>query len=54
MFFPQWKRKYKQIYKTFFKFRTKWALQEDKLFFNKKIYVYNQTRSQVVPVADIP
>jgi hypothetical protein len=33
--------------------RTKWALQDDRLYFNRKIYIYNETTDQVTPVADI-
>ena len=38
---------------TYFCCRTKWALQEDRLYFNKKIYKYNQTTNQVSPISDI-
>ena len=33
--------------------RTKWALQQDKLYFNKKIYIFNETTTTVEAVADI-
>jgi hypothetical protein len=33
--------------------RTRWALQEDRLYFNRKIYVYNETTNEVTAIADI-
>jgi len=33
--------------------KTRWALQEDKLYFNKKIYVFNETTSTVEAFGDI-
>jgi hypothetical protein len=40
-------------FKLHFTRRTKWALQDDRLYFNRKIYIYNETTDQVTPVADI-
>jgi len=33
--------------------RSKWALQGDKLHMNKKIYVYDETRDEIILIADI-
>jgi len=33
--------------------KSRWALQEDKLYFNKKIYVFNEESSTVEPISDI-
>jgi len=32
---------------------SKWALQGDKLYMNKKIYVYVEARDEIIPIADI-
>lgn len=33
--------------------RSKWALQDEKLYFNRKIYVFNETTNEVTAIADI-